>query len=238
MDLDYIVQTDTFDAVALEATVRRLLEAKARSEIEAAVRFATDSMRVTPIWAETAFPGLRVVVPALLRGSDAPSELGIDLGFGDPMFAPVEDIAYQGVGPLRAVARETMIAWKIHGLVEWGRGRWRPKDLADLHVLLSEPIDETVTSKALDLAFSSRKTELSALGDLLFRPSWGESTGRRKRWRSFCRAFPGTPEFGEAKGRVLALLDRLGLSMRLADVRDRVLAEYESRAIVPVTRDS
>ncbi len=226
MDLDYLWCTPTFDPSRLETDLRRLL--KRDSTENDHVRFFVDQMHTKPIWADTEFPGLRAMVPSVVGPNEEPLDLGIDFGFGDPMVFPATELTFHGVGPLRAVARETMVAWKVHGLVEWGRGRWRPKDLSDLNVLLSEPIDEVGIVGAIELAFSSRRTDLSALADLLFRPSWGESGGRLKRWRSLGRAFPGTPEFGAAKARVIALLVRTGFQDRLERFRHVVLSEGEA----------
>jgi len=224
VDLDYLVLGPRWDPGAVEHEVRAIV---ARPSPDG-IALATAPLRFVPIWEETTFPGLRVIVPATMGEEE--DELQIDFGYGDPLAVPNERIVFHGVGPLSAVARETMIAWKIHGLVEWGRGRWRPKDLHDLDVLLSRPADEHGVRAALEVAFTSRGTELAALAGLLFRPAWGESTGRRKLWKKLALTVRGEADFARARARVRALLARIGLEHELAPHRDAVLAEEETRA--------
>lgn len=59
----------------------------------------------------------------------------IDLAVGDPMCVPPRRIAVAGVGDVLACAPETLFGWKLHGLCEFGPGRWRAKDLFDLDLL-------------------------------------------------------------------------------------------------------
>lgn len=225
VDLDYLVLAPRWDPGAVEEAVRAVIARPSPDGIVLEVA----ALRIVPIWEETTFPGLRVIVPARFGAEE--DELQIDFGYGDPLAVPNDRIVFHGVGPLSAVARETMIAWKIHGLVEWGRGRWRPKDLHDLDVLLSRPADERGVRAALEVAFTSRGTELAALAGLLFRPAWGESTGRRKLWKKLALTVRGDADFSRARARVRALLARIGLEHELAAHREEVLAEDAARAL-------
>jgi len=230
VDLDYVVTSPAWEPKAVLAEVEGLL--RAAPEGGDGVEFR--GMRAVPIWEETEFPGQRVQLETTLAGTR--DELQIDFGWGDPIVAPLETIMFQGVGPLRAVSRETMVAWKLHGLVEWGRGRWRPKDLHDLDVLLDAPIDEATTRASLDVAFSSRRTPLSDLGELLYRPAWGESPGRRKTWKKATASLGPTADFFRARARVVGLLERLGLRAELASHEERFRREDEARALTSTQR--
>ncbi len=209
MDLDYLALDPPFDEERLARGVRRVLAREAPGS-----RFDLATFQGTRIWADTPFPGLRVQVRGHLEGLGE-HELRIDFGYGDPMVQPPVPVVLEGVGPVPAVARETLIAWKIHGIVEFGRGRWRAKDLADLHLLLSEPTDDGALLAGLSLAFSSRGTELQALCDLLGRPSWGQSRGAQRRWRSHAAGQGDIPTLEEAKARLISLLSRLGVAERV-----------------------
>lgn len=223
VDLDYVVVAESWEPDVVVAEVRRLVAASPHDE---GARLHGDGIAVVPIWEETTAPGVRVTIPAEVERER--DELQIDFAFGDPIVVPNEPIVFEGVGPLLAVARETLVAWKIHGLVEWGRGRWRPKDLFDLDLLLSAPLRDEQLRAALDVAFSSRKTDLAALADLVFRPRWGESTGRRKLWQKLAERYPHA-DFPRARGRVVAALERLGIVAALAHLRAAVLAEDDER---------
>lgn len=232
VDLDYVVTSPAWEPDVVVASVEALLRRPPSGHD--AVAFG--GVRAVPIWEETRFPGVRAYVEAKVAG--VPDELQIDFGWGDPIETPLETIMFHGVGPLRAVSRETMIAWKIHGLVEWGRGRWRPKDLHDLDVLLDEPIDEGATRGALDVAFSSRETPLSDLGELLYRPAWGESPGRRKTWKKAMASFGPTADFHRARARVVELLERLGLRDELVAHEARFREEDAARAEAHAARST
>lgn len=225
VDLDYVVTRPAWDPGAVVAEVESVL---ARPCLDDQVRFF--EARSVPIWEETAFPGVRVYVEATCAG--VRDELQIDFGWGDPIVTPFDAIVFHGVGPLRAVSRETLVAWKIHGLVEWGRGRWRPKDLHDLDVLFDAPLDHRATRAALDVAFSSRGTPLAELGELLFRPAWGESPGRRKTWKKAAATLGPTADFTRARARVVAFLETLGLRGELASHEESFRSLDEARTLL------
>ena len=131
-------------------------------------------------WLNTASPGLKLRLGGALE---------VDLGFGDPLAAPPVTLVVAGV-PLLAVGPETMAAWKAHGIVEFGRGRFRAKDIWDLVALTERvrPFDLALFDRALALAFSSRQTPLAALDELLFDPTWGHGRSSRRKWRQLARS--------------------------------------------------
>ncbi len=98
------------------------------------VTFDIDSLEVTGIWLETEYPGARVNINAVFE--DYQKNIQIDVGFGDPIVPAAEWIDYPMLTnykiKLQAATPETMFGWKLHGLVEQGFKRWRPKDLYDL----------------------------------------------------------------------------------------------------------
>ena len=95
------------------------------------------------------------------------------------------------VGEVLACAPETLFGWKLHGLAEFGRGKWRAKDLYDLDLLWRHgALDRDATRAAVELAFSSRALPLSALDDFRARPTWGQSFGGNRKWRALRKANP------------------------------------------------
>jgi hypothetical protein len=200
-DVDYLVPGDatSFDAAALAAQVRAIAAA---ADPGTALRVD----RTEAIWAETASPGLRAHVVGALGDAGAHA-FQIDLGVGDPMCVPPRPIDVAGVGPVLACAPETLVGWKLHGLVEFGRGRWRAKDLFDLDLLWRHaPIDHAQLPAAIALAFSSRALPLTALHDFRTRPDWGCSTGGRRRWKALARLHPALDELVATRDRVRAAL--------------------------------
>lgn len=141
------------------------------------------------IWAETALPGLRLVV----RDEEHPEQgnLQIDLGWGDPLTLPPAPITIAGNDVL-GVRQETMLAWKTHGLVEFG-GAWRPKDLLDLVLYAGLPLEHDLVVEATRVAFASRGDAPDLYRRFLFSGEWGRSRGSRRKWETFARRWTGAP---------------------------------------------
>lgn len=191
-DVDYLV-TGPFDAEATAALAHAI----------AALPDDGTSLlveRTEVIWAETPYPGLRAY---LATAGDA---FQVDFAFGDPLSLPPREVSIEGVGRVLGVAPETLFAWKLHGLVEFGRGRWRPKDLYDLHLLWTAvPLDRRALRPAVELAFASRGLPLAALDDFRTRDTWGTSRGSSRKWHALeKRTRPGvTPgDFLDVRERV------------------------------------
>lgn len=200
-DVDYLVIGDLdFAAIA------DLAHAIAAAPDERGALLAIDTIET--IWAETAFPGLRAHV---VRRDAASNGFHVDFAIGDPLSLPPRLVILEDVGPVLGCAPETLFAWKLHGLVEFGRGRWRPKDLYDLDVLWSSvPMDLHALRPAIDLAFSSRALPVDALHDFRVRSTWGTSRGGARKWRSLRANVPSSialDDFLEVRARVRAAID-------------------------------
>lgn len=163
-------------------------------EEEDGVVFDLDSLQAKAIWEETEFPGVRLSVGASVGEHYHPVQ--IDIGFGDPLVPPAQWIDYPTLLAglpikLQACSPETLVGWKLHGLVELGTKRWRPKDLYDLMLLINYTmLDKTLLLDAIAVAFSSRSTPLEKVLPLLSSPeSWNNSRNRSK-WSKFRSSNP------------------------------------------------
>ncbi|MFP2909414.1 nucleotidyl transferase AbiEii/AbiGii toxin family protein [Pyxidicoccus sp. 3LFB2] len=191
-DLDFLARFP-FDAAD---TVRRL-EAVLRVEVEDGFSFG--ALRSEVIWAETAFPGVRVFVETRLPGVDGAFELRIDTGFGDPMDpgpAWTEyDVGEGGTARVLACRPETLLGWKMHGLFERGKGRFRPKDLFDVYLLTRyAPLETALLPRALRLAFQSRGDSLELMERLMV-GEFGRSPWSNEKWARYRQSQPeGRPE--------------------------------------------
>ena len=198
-DVDFLAEL-AFDPDDLERRIRGLLAVPAGDGIG----FGPASFEV--IWAETEFPGLRATVAV---DGAAGEPLQIDIGVGDPMIGgPVELELLPGVSA-RACRAETMVAWKTHGLFERGPGKWRPKDLHDIDLLIrSTELLPELLRPSLRVAFESRGDDL-ALAERLARGRFGLSRWSRHKWRRFCETRPpgiDPGELADAVARVSAFL--------------------------------
>lgn len=190
-DIDFLALFP-FDSAS---TLARL-ESLCRIETGDGVRFG--ALRSEVIWAETAFPGVRAFIEVTLPGAE-PFELRVDTGFGDPM-DPLPSWTEQSL-PEGAAARvlacrpETLFAWKVHGLFERGKGRFRPKDLFDVYLIANHaPLDRALLPRALRLAFESRGDSLE-LTSRLVSGEFGKSPWSLEKWARFRNSQPeGRPE--------------------------------------------
>lgn len=190
MDVDYLVP-GSFNAQVCEQLAREIA-----AQPDASTQLSLERCEV--IFGETQFPGLRAFVAgesALGRAS-----FQVDFGFGDPLSTPAVPVIIPRVGSVLACTLETLFGWKLHGMVEFGRGKWYAKDVFDLWLMWTTArIDIQAARAAVELAFSSRSLGLDALDDFRTRPSWGESRSGQKKWRSFRNKHPGAPEFTVAR---------------------------------------
>ncbi|OKH42006.1 hypothetical protein NIES2101_33545 [Calothrix sp. HK-06] len=158
------------------------------------VKFHLDSIRTEGIWMETESPGARIKINANIEQYQ--HNIQIDIGFGDPLAPPASYIKYPTlVGeaiPIQTVHAETMIGWKLHGLVELGAKRWHPKTLYDLMLYgkYITNITQPELSQAIQTAFRSRNTPLQEVYSILAAPDWWHNSKSRSKWKWYIRRMP------------------------------------------------
>jgi hypothetical protein len=204
-DVDYLAPGDgaSFDAAAIERTVRAVCARPVAGSV-------LEVEKTEVIWGESATPGLRAFVVGDVD-DERRRRFQIDIAVGDPMCVAPRPLAIAGVGDVLACAPETLFGWKLHGLAEFGRGKWRAKDLYDLDLLWRHGgLDRAATRAAVALAFSSRSLALAALDDFRTRPTWGQSLGGNRKWRVLRKAHPQiTDDQTVTRDRVRVALDGL-----------------------------
>ncbi|BAZ16819.1 hypothetical protein NIES4071_86970 [Calothrix sp. NIES-4071] len=159
-----------------------------------AVEFHLDTLLTEGIWMETESPGARIKIDASLGQRER--NIQIDIGFGDPLAPPASFIKYPTlIGeaiPIQTARPETMIGWKLHGLVELGAKRWHPKTLYDL-MLYGKYITNTIQpelAQAIQTAFTSRNTPLEEVYSILAAPEWWHNSKSRSKWKWYIRRMP------------------------------------------------
>ncbi|RUS95583.1 hypothetical protein DSM106972_089390 [Dulcicalothrix desertica PCC 7102] len=154
------------------------------------VKFHLDSIRTEGIWMETESPGARINIDVNIDHYQR--NIQIDIGFGDPLAPPASYIKYPAlIGEaisIQTARAETMVGWKLHGLVELGAKRWHPKTLYDLmlyakYLNLSQP----ELAEAIKIAFSSRNTPLQEVWEILAAPDWWHNSKSRSKWKWYIR---------------------------------------------------
>jgi Nucleotidyl transferase AbiEii toxin, Type IV TA system len=172
-DLDFVGDF-AFD---LEATQRRFAPALA-IDLADDVRIDPASLRASPMWLDSEFPGVRLGFRGGLRAID--QELSIDVGFNDPLVPAAVERVIDG-DRIRVVRPETQLAWKLHALAEMTTS-WRPKDLADASLILAHvPLVDHELVPAITAAFQSRGFSRASATGLFEAAHWPTKTSRL-RW--------------------------------------------------------
>lgn len=200
-DVDYLVP-GPFDPAALSALAARVAaEPDAGTELRLA--------RTEVIWGDTPFPGLRAFVEGRATGG-ADAAFQVDFACGDPLTLAPAPLEVRGAGEVRACRPETLWAWKLHGLVEFGPGKWRAKDLYDLHLLGSRAaLDEGALPEAVEVAFRSRGMDPAELHDFRTRDAWGCSGTNRRKWKAFGRRYGVDADFLTVRDAVRGRVERV-----------------------------
>jgi len=189
-DVDFLGLYDFGIDSTKEKLINILSNKNQKTNFTDEVIFDIESLEVTGIWLETEYPGVRINVNAVLE--DYQKNIQIDVGFGDPLVPPAQWIDYPMLTTekikLQAATPETMFGWKLHGLVEQGIKRWRPKDLYDLLLFTScIELDETLVKKSIFTAFNSRNTTFEEIYYILSTPEWWDRSKNRGKWKWYIR---------------------------------------------------
>lgn len=172
-DLDFVGDFP-FD---VEDTRRRFAPGLAL-ELGDDVQIDPTSLRASPMWLESEFPGVRLGFRLGLRAID--QELSIDVGFNDPLVPTTVERDIAG-DRIRVVRPETQLAWKLHALAEMTTS-WRPKDLADANLIITHvPLVDDDLVPAITAAFQSRGFSRASATGLFDAAHWPTKTSRL-RW--------------------------------------------------------
>lgn len=193
-DIDYLVLSD-FDPDQMVGIVKDIAAIK---DGEIFIELITPDL----LFYYTEFPGLRVHLAGQLADG-ARHEFVVDFAFNDPLSVDPTPISIPTVGDVRAIALETLFAWKLHGLVQFGPGGWRAKDLYDMDVLWSEgDLDRAVLREAMQLAFTSRGSSLDELYEFRTEPEWGLDDSGRAKWAAFEQEYAIDARFQVVRSRL------------------------------------
>ena len=149
------------------------------------------SMRIEEIRGVEEYRGQRVRLLALL--GNARISLQIDVGFGDAVIPPADEVEYPTILDLpapriRAYPREAVVAEKFQAMVVLGIVKSRMKDFYDVDLLARTfPFEGARLSRAIQATFDRRQTSLptevpSALSDEFLR-----DRSRLNQWEAFLR---------------------------------------------------
>ena len=163
-----------------------------RLEVEAdGVDFDPDSVVCEDIRAQDEYAGIRVKLRAVIGKAVVP--LQVDVGFGDALPVPPEEITFpvmlgMAAPKLRAYSRETVVAEKLEAIVKLGMLNSRFKDYFDLHYLAQKfSFQGDLLAKSIAATFARRDTAFPAGLPAGLTPIFGGDPAKIRGWQAFWR---------------------------------------------------
>lgn len=183
-DIDLLGSPD-LDAAVLRAFLEEVVEVEVEED---GIELLPESLSIHPIRLTSPWNGLRAKLDARL--GNVRLRYRIDVGLGDEVFPPAEEIVPGGMlgfpmASLRAYTPPTTIAEKLETLVVLGAANSRLKDYYDLAMLPRMlEFDGATLVEAIDRTFACRGTtipggRLDGLSD-----AYAKAPLHRARWRA------------------------------------------------------
>lgn len=185
-DLD-LLGSGTADPSRLAAVFRELCQAPG----DDGVTFDAATVVAAPIRADAVYDGIRLTFVASLGAAKVPVQ--VDVGFGDAIVPEPQSTLLPALldfpAPrLRAYARESTIAEKLHAIVERGLGNTRMKDYYDLWFLSSRyEFEGPRLVAAAGATFARRQTVLPEAQPAGLTPQFATDEVKVAQWRAFLR---------------------------------------------------
>ncbi len=153
--------------------------------------FHADSVRSRRIREQDEYQGIRVTMLVTLKRVRIP--LQIDIGTGDKVVPPPEDISYPTLldmpaPKLKAYSRYTVVAEKLEAMVVLETANSRMRDYYDIGVLArSFEFDGDTLRAALEVTFGRRRVELPSRAPVGLSDGLADSAEKQEQWRAFLR---------------------------------------------------
>lgn len=187
-DLD-LLSFGTSDISRLEGMFREIVNTEVEPD---GLEFFAESVHGGRIKEDQEYEGVRLNIQARLE--QARLSLQIDIGFGDAVTPPPEEIEYPTLlsdspAPcLRAYSRYSVVAEKFQAMVMLGIANTRMKDFFDVWTLArSFDFDGCVLCQAMKVTFERRETELPSTAPLALTPEFYEDRTKQSQWNAFLK---------------------------------------------------
>ena len=184
-------------------------------EVEAdGVEFDPNTVACEEIRAQDEYAGIRVKLRAGIGKAIVP--LQVDVGFGDALPVPPEEITFpvlldMAAPKLMAYSRETVIAEKLEAIVELGMLNTRFKDYFDLRYLAHKfSFEGALLSKAIAGTFERRGTSFPDGLPVGLTPTFGNDAAKIRGWEAFWRKTGPKTEAPALEAVIQLLVEFLG----------------------------
>lgn len=151
--------------------------------------FDPKSIAVEQIKEDDEYQGVRAKLTAYLE--NARIRLQVDVGFGDAINPPPQEIDYptlldQAAPRIRSYPKETVVAEKYQAMVMLGMANSRTKDFFDLWTLATQfEFEGDALTVAIHATFERRQTDIPTSAPLALTATFSEDGNKAKQWSAF-----------------------------------------------------
>ncbi len=184
-DIDFLAQKISNEVEDMKAVFSEIFSIEADDPL----RFALDSLDVSPITEFRKYQGVNVSIKAYLDRTEIP--VSIDVGFGD-VIVPVKTemdfpvLLGDDVPRVYAYSLASSVAEKFEAVVSLAYDNSRFKDYYDIYVLAHRHnFDGAELAEALEETFENRHTSMNEI--VAFEAGFADDPVRQSRWRSFVK---------------------------------------------------
>lgn len=174
------------------SVMKKIFQEIAGISYDDGVIYHIDRINVGKILEKANYPGVKITIPAEL--AKARSNVQIDIGVGDavtpgPVQATYPILLKEFPAPqLHTYPVYTVIAEKVHAIVEHGAGNSRMKDYLDLTVIFErESLDMQVLLRAVIATFQSRGTAMPNVVPVGMTDDFANDPAKQIMWSAFLR---------------------------------------------------
>ena len=188
LDIDFLGNNISNDGERIVAAFREICSCPCEED---AVVFDVEHITSKNISELKDYHGVRLSIPVSM---DTVSQvLTMDIGFGDIVTPAPVDLDYPALlehlprASILAYSLETVVAEKLHAVVDLADQSSRMKDYYDLYqILKTRNLDPDVLQEAIARTFENRHTPYDP-DTMFFRHNFGTNPQMETRWRAFIK---------------------------------------------------
>lgn len=195
LDIDFLGKNISNEGPSIVAAFKEICSVQYDED---GVVFDTNNITSQNITEFKDYHGIRLSIP--VKMDTIAQVLTMDIGFGDVITPKPIDLDYPvlldylpGVN-IMAYSLETVIAEKMHAIVDLADQSSRMKDYYDLYNILSkEQYDSVTLQEAVERTFANRHTSYDA-NNLFFNKDFSNNQQMQVRWQAFMRKITKSDE--------------------------------------------
>lgn len=188
MDIDFMGKDISNDGENIAKTFQEICAIDCKED---GVIFDLDKITYENITESKDYHGIRLSIP--VKMDTITQTMSMDIGFGDVVTPEAVPLDYPAIleniptANILAYSIETVIAEKMHAVIDLADQSSRMKDYYDLYQILSSmPYNAEVLQEAIKHTFTNRHTNYSS-DTMFFRNEYPDNVEMKTRWTAFLK---------------------------------------------------